>query len=82
MENIVGNVSQIIKVKIKDWDFIQAHAGFVNAVPDMKSYCGQIVTITECVVPSISENTPCIYTIFEDNGKYWWSQEWFENIEE
>ena len=82
MENITADASQIVKVKIKDWDFIQSHSSPVNPVPDMEPYCGRIVTITECVVPSISENTPGIYTIFEDNGKYWWSQEWFENPEE
>lgn len=66
-------------VKIKDWDYIQEHNRFVSAVPDMEQFAGKDATIIETIAESPSPNIPNIYTIFEDGGKYWWSQEWIEN---
>ncbi len=72
---------ELQKVRIKDWDFIQKNAKTVNPVPEMEQYCGKEVTIVDCVVPSVDGIVPGIYTIFEDGGKYWWLQDWMENIE-
>ena len=70
------------KVKIKSWDYIQSHADVVNPVPEMEPFCGKEATIVECVVPQFVSQYPAIYSIFEDEGKFMWSQDWFENIEE
>ena len=71
------------KVKIKPWDYIQQHPGnVVNPVPAMEPYCGKEATIIQCMIPQIMQEYPAIYSIFEDEGKFMWSQDWFENTEE
>ena len=70
------------KVKIKDWSYVQSHNKFVTAVPDMEPFCGKTATIVDIIAGSMSEELPTIYSIFEDGGKYWWSQEWLENADE
>lgn len=70
------------KVKIKDWNYIQEHNKFVTAVPDMQEFCGRTVSIVDVIAQTPSPDIPTIYSIFEDGGKFWWSQEWLENVEE
>lgn len=77
-----GDKSETQFVHIKDWDYVQEHNRFVTAVPDMEPFCGKDATIIEIVTSSPAPGIPTIYSIFEDGGKYWWSQEWLENIEE
>lgn len=69
-------------VKIKDWNFVKEHCGFINPLPEMEQYCGKEARILECVFSAHDSSHLNIYTIFEDGGKYWWAQEWFENPEE
>ena len=70
------------RVKIKDWNYIQEHNKFVTVIPEMEPFCGKDATIVKVAAFSPSPEIPSIYYIFEDGEKYWWSQEWFENVEE
>ena len=82
MAQTVDEPQYIQTVKIKDWDYIKSHPSFMNPVPDMEQYCGKEANILECVFSTNDPNMPNVYSIFEDGGKYWWTQDWFENEED
>lgn len=69
-------------VKIKDWNYIKKHNKFISAVPEMEPFCGKNATIVDTIAVSPTPEIPSIYSIFEDGGKHWWSQEWLENVED